>query len=424
MKQSTGVVQLIPQAVNNLGEKARKEKEFRDKLLDAFCSANIPIHKLLNPTLRSFIQWLAKTPTLDVTVPHPRTLRRNLEAKFNAKINEIKERVNGHDVYFMIDETPDSESRNVVNVMVGLLNGEETKSMLINVSFPEKCNNKTIQEIIMETCGILWSGNIYPHLKLIISDQAAYMLLAVRQLKKSVSFPNLKHVTCVIHALHLVCNSIMNKYSLVNRFFSKEKKFFKFSGKKKRLFKSSTGLRIIPFPILIRWGSWLKCVNYHLENRNFESIKKFFLETVPAHKIPVTEDLSMIQQILKGSKLEDNLLELSKYSALPGLMTKLEKQSLPLADQKGILGQVKDILNGSIHGGVLINSLEKNPDLKLVTGNSQSLPDRRNFKFCPLVNCDLERSFSVYRDLLTDKRKNLTQSSLKHLMVIKCNQNV
>lgn len=251
-------VQTIDDVVKKMNEKETEEEQFRDRLLTALTCSNIPVTKLLLPSFRNFIQWLVDSQKMEVKVPHPRTLNRNLGLKCEKIVDKIKRRIDGKDVYILIDETPDAESRNVINVMVGVLDGQESKPMLVNVTFKKHVNNVTIQKVVMETCAILWPSKVFfPHLKLIVSDQAAYMLLAVRKLKENVSFPNLLHVTCLIHAVHLVCDSIRKTHSTLNTFFSREKKVFKNSGKKKRLLKSITCLNIIPFPILIRWGSWL-----------------------------------------------------------------------------------------------------------------------------------------------------------------------
>ena len=415
--------QVWSKVAEKMNEKKKQTENFRDKLLVAFAASNIALGKLDNPHLRSFLQWLIDSPKMDVKVPSPRTFSRNLRNKYFHVRNKIKRDINDNDCFFLIDETPDAESRNVVNVMVGKLDGKECKPRLIHVAFPNVVNIETIQKIVMDTCGILWKGNMYPHLKLIISDQAAYMIKAVKQLKKNISFhkSNLLHVSCVVHAIHLVCESIKKENVLVNTFLSKEKKFFKKSGKKKRLFRTVTGIKLPPFPIEMRWGSWLSCVNYHLLGKNFEKIKSFFLRAISDHDIGNSDELQALQQILRSQKLSQDMFSLSKFSKIPEIIKQLETRSLELVKQQELIKEFQMIIRGTVHERVFLNSLSKNPDYDVVTGESQSLSDRMNFKFCPLVNCEIERSFSVYRDLLTDKRRKFTKQNLKYMMVLKCN---
>lgn len=86
-------------------------------------------------------------------------------------------------------------------------------------------NNRTIQEIVLKSCNILWEKtNRYPNLHLIISDQAKYMKLAVQKLKEQdIIFPNINHITCIIHAIDLICNQIRNDSTTLDSFLSNEK---------------------------------------------------------------------------------------------------------------------------------------------------------------------------------------------------------
>ena len=45
------------------------------------------------------------------------------------------------------------------------------------------------------------------------------------------------------------------------------------------------------------------------------------------------------------------------------------------------------------------------------------------YKFAPLTSCDVERSFSAYKMLFSEKRQKLTVNNMEKLMVIYCNTN-
>lgn len=47
-----------------------------------------------------------------------------------------------------------------------------------------------------------------------------------------------------------------------------------------------------------------------------------------------------------------------------------------------------------------------------------------SLKFAPITSCDVERSFSVYKNILTDKRRNLTENNLEMLLVVNCAKKV
>ena len=46
------------------------------------------------------------------------------------------------------------------------------------------------------------------------------------------------------------------------------------------------------------------------------------------------------------------------------------------------------------------------------------------FRFAPITSNDVERSFSLYKDLLTDKRRSFKEETLEYLLVIKFNVDV
>lgn len=415
------VIQMIPDAVDGQNTATLEKKSFIRKLVESFIAADIPFHKLLNPKFRLFIQSLAKHK-----IPHPSTLRGLLSDIAGEKINDVRERIKGKDVYLMVDESPDVKSRNVVTVLVGVLDGKESKSMLIDVSYPGRVNNTTIREIIMKACLILWPNtNQYPHLHLVISDQAQYMVLAIKKLKQNrLMFPNINHITCVNHAINLVCEAIVKQFNLVNTFIANQKKFFQNSGKRKRMFKEKMKINVPPFPVSTRWGSWLKCVNYALVNDNFERICRFFIE-YQEENVVEPKSLSVIRAIVKQSQLRTDIIELSQYSEIPNIITKLEKQSMSVDSQLNYVNQVKDIIKGTQFENILSQSLAKNPHfISFFDTASNSILDLKNRKYCPLTSCDVERSFSVYRSILSDKRTNLTTSHLTSMMIIKYNQNM
>ncbi len=45
------------------------------------------------------------------------------------------------------------------------------------------------------------------------------------------------------------------------------------------------------------------------------------------------------------------------------------------------------------------------------------------FKYCSTANVDVERSFSMYKNILSNKRHRLTLASLKKIMLCHCYKN-
>lgn len=146
------------------------------------------------------------------------------------------------------------------------------------------------------------------------------------------------------------------------------------------------------------------------------------------------------QEQLKKESLSADLAFISCHlSFLPGAITRLEKAGLPLVEGMSVLEEVRSNIN-SIPGvsGILLQNklasvLNKNPGLEILgkvgsvlDGKGEVLPpgigpgDAANLKFCPLASVDVERSFSVYKNVLSDRRHSLTKESLSKIMICHC----
>ena len=51
-----------------------------------------------------------------------------------------------------------------------------------------------------------------------------------------------------------------------------------------------------------------------------------------------------------------------------------------------------------------------------------SSSDLTAFQYAPVVSCDVERIFSVYKNILADNRRKFHFETLKQVMMIKCNE--
>ena len=68
----------------------------------------------------------------------------------------------------------------------------------------------------------------------------------------------------------------------------------------------------------------------------------------------------------------------------------------------------------------MMNSLQSANELFL---ENLSMETVLQYKYAPLTSCDVERSFSAFKMVLSEKRQKLTMVSLEKIMVIYCNSN-
>jgi hypothetical protein len=103
---------LLPNALKKSEEKSKSENVFNSRLTEAFIESNIPLHKLSDPTLKSFLEDFTKR-----SVPNESTLRRNnIKPFYESKIEQIRQIVGSNSVYFIVDESTDKCERQVLNI--------------------------------------------------------------------------------------------------------------------------------------------------------------------------------------------------------------------------------------------------------------------------------------------------------------------
>ena len=200
-------------------------KSFNKWLTQHLVEADVPLDKLdsCQPFIRLLNGLLKMKPR---NIPCSKTLRTQVDDVYGERIQQIRDKINEDKIYLIIDESTDIKGRFVCNVLVGALNGQPSKPMLLLVKFLDQVNTGSICQTVNETCSLLWKGNIEcARLLLVVSDQASYMVSAIRCLKETKMYPNMHHITCIVHALHRVSELIRSNYEEVNNLVTALKKF-------------------------------------------------------------------------------------------------------------------------------------------------------------------------------------------------------
>lgn len=249
------------------------------------------------------------------------------------------------------------------------------------------------------------------NLNLIVSDQASYMLKAIENLKKAELYPNLNHITCLCHALNRVCEVIRIEHPEINEMISSIKKVLLKSNKRKINFCKETQLTLPPDVIVTRWSSWLKAAFYY--GNNFDKIKQFIKNLKDK-----TKAIASAKNLMESTDLQSKLLNLMQYTFLPRAIERLESKGLKFDEQISIVEEVKTKLNGFTLVK-LEKSLKKNPDIyKFRDAKTTSFSHRVKTTFAPCVFVDVERSFSIYKNILKDNRIRFTEENIEKYNVI------
>lgn len=423
------------------GESSKmKEKnvQFAEDLCRALISADIPLYKMRNQNFKSFLEKYTQ-----YKMPSETTLRTNsVKDLYKETIDNIKSCVKNHFLWMSIDETTDATGRYVANVIIGILDFEELISKqkyLLNTAVLDKANHSTIARLFDDSIKILGENFDKDSILLFITDAAPYMVKAAKAIQTF--YPKITHLTCLAHGLHRVCEQIRDLYTNVDRLISNVKKVFLKAPSRIQIFKNlEPDLALPPQPITTRWGTWLNAVNYYAIN--FEKIVQVFdaLDDEEAASIKTSKSL------LRDSTIKTDLIFIaSNYGFLEASIKKLETSGLSLTVQIEIVTRATEAINivngeaANIIKKKVANIIMKNSGFAVLKAISACLTEKSSdtenignysikeilaFKFAPITSVDVERSFSMYKNLLRSNRQNFLFENLSEMFIIYCNQNI
>ncbi|KAG7156242.1 hypothetical protein Hamer_G005951 [Homarus americanus] len=247
---------LLPATVSRPGP---EHFQFNQDLCRALVSADIPLNKLNNKELVSFLEKYT-----DQKVP-----------------NRLREKVGDNSIWVSLDETTDVDARCVANFVFGILGPEEErdKSYLLNLKVLDK----------------------YDRVLLVCTDAAPYMVKCMAGLE--ILFPKMIHVTCLAHGLHRVAELARAVMPDVNVLISTVKKVFLKARSRKERFRQIAGTVPLPSsPVVTRWGTWIEAALYYADN--FETVKCVVESFDPTASVHMKE----AQNVLKKDGLQEDLI--------------------------------------------------------------------------------------------------------------------
>lgn len=281
---------------------------------------------------------------------------------------------------------------------------------------------------------MLWPGckqdQIEAKFLLFITDGVQYMLKAGKNLK--VIYTKLLHVTCLAHGVNRVAEQIRSLFPDVDKFVANMKTAFKKAPSKIAIYKEKCpDLPLPPNPVITRWGTWLKATEFY--GQHFNEMKDI-IETINNDAASVNTLKTMIQ----SHDLPRNLAFISlNYTFLAEKLTELQEHGGSLHQTLQYLDEIENKLlkvNGNIGKAVIEKFrtvIGKNPDLEklkqissILEGESdEELPAELNpaevaaFNYAPLTSVETERSFSMHKFLLSDRRQEITPENLEMELV-------
>lgn len=417
--------------LTNFVVESTRKSQFSMDLCKAFISADIPLWKLENPILREFLKKYTNEQ-----IPNESTLRKSYVADiYSIVMQNIRDEVKEKNIWISIDETTDAIGRYVGHVIIGTMEvSKPSKIFLLASDVLDKVNNSTIAQLFTNSLLLLWPNGIhYSNVLLFVTDAAPYMKKAAEGLK--VLFPKMLHLTCLAHALHRISEEVRRLFPEVDKIISNGKKVFIKSPSRIQIFKEmAPDLSLPPQPILTRWGTWIAATLYYCNN--FDTVKHI----INSLNEEDASSIGILKNVMEKASVQNDLAFIaSSFSNIPSTITALEQQNLSLVNAlqlfTNIVGEIDQVSGdkGSLIKQKLSKIISKNGDLTklkkiaaVLEGNNNSGVEMNPntiacFKYAPITSVDVERSFSLLKNLLSDKRQNLSFDNMKKLLIVMCN---
>lgn len=333
-----------------------REDKFKKNLTEMLVKCNIPFHKVSNRHFQNFIANECGKIT-----PDESTLRKSyLKPLYEESLAELRIAIGASWIYLQVDESTDSLNRPVVSIIVGKLDGTKPRSFLLDIKYLESApNSAQICQAINDALQVLWPGKIfYERVRLLVSDQVSYMLLAGKLLKSGL-YTNMLHVSCLAHALHRVAEFAREKFPGVNRVVSSFKKVFIKCQRRRSILKESLQMSIPKFPVVTRWGTWLYFVDFLAKNLDEIEIALAEMQSEES------EALESLNESLAQPNLRQDLEDLSILLPIATTITELEKRGLSIDEVKAKIEHLAETIPED-YRLKLKKSIDKNPSLQEV----------------------------------------------------------
>jgi hypothetical protein len=202
-----------------------------------------------------------------------------------------------------------------------------------------------------------------------------------------------------------------------------KKIFLKASLRVEKFKQEAPSLSLPPKPVLTRWVTWLDAVMYYSEASSVKFVKELFsselsgkLAYIKSNFVVVSKTIARLEAV--GMEMND-ALDIVK-STERAVEQACDKVAENVKKKKNKFKKVQE----RNYGFSLISKINY-----ILGGNFETLGEEdpaldRNdvtlFKYAPLASRGAQRSFSMYKKILSDNRRSFSFENLKMHFVIHC----
>ena len=216
------------------------------------------------------------------------------------------------------------------------------------------------------------------------------------------------------HSLNRLAEKIQDNNKLVNDLISQVKKIYVKAPERRRVFQELCSIPLPPQPVITRWSSWINAAFYYadhfevISDKNPElkqrlSFLKMHLQFLPEATNKLEARRGTLVEFLK---VDEDVKE--KTINIPGPLGNLLREKILKLLEKNIgLKKLKEI------NKVCSGDISEDPLLKRYT-----VSDMSSFEYANPTTVEVERSFSKFKQILSDRRYSFSVENLRMHLVI------
>ena len=379
---------------------------FKEQVDSSFLAADIPLHKLNHPSLKSLFATMGKVLPSETAA---RACVAKLASQYEEQIQELlRDKKN-----FLIVHEAEIAKQKYISVLVGSLDAPN-QTFLVDCHPLDSGSNVNSSIILHTVDDILRQLEIkHENLSLFLTDAARYMSLAGKTLKEF--YPFLMYVTCVLLLLHNCAmrvrahsKNIDEVIATINAATIKNKDC-------KKDFHDA-GLPSPPDPVITRWATWLIAALYYSEN--LPAVRTIVNNWTSAGLL-----VSRAKDAINVEDLVPDLVKINQYRTLAANVDFLEGSACTITEAYGLLKNMQ--LNDDLCA--IKNYIKKrlsNSDFETIINCTNLTIDPTSYALLQKAqptSAAVERSFSMLSNLLR-KNRNFDVKNVKKYMMLYYNQ--
>ena len=379
---------------------------FKEQVVSSLLAADIPLHKLNHPSLKSLFVRMGKV------LPSETAARACVAKLASQKQEQIQEILCDKKIFLIVDEAEVAKQK-YISVLVGSLDAPN-QTFLVNRHPLHSGRNVNSSIILHPVYDILRQLEIKREsFSLFLTDAARYMSSAGKTLKEL--YPSLMHVTSFAHLLHNCAMRVRAHIKNIDEVIATIKAATIENKHRMKDFHGA-GVPSPPDLVITSWATWLKAVLYYSEN--LPAVRTIVDNWTSAGLL-----VSRAKDAINVEGLVSDLAKINQYRTLAANVEFLKGSASTITKAYGLLKNMQ-FDDDSCAMKDYINKPLSNSDLETILNCANLTIDPTSYALLQKAqptSAAVERSFSMLNKLLR-KDRNFDAKNVKKYMILYYNK--